>query len=246
MARAKKHAAFCGTRNIYGDMETAAKSLVAMSDVDVVHFVIEDAEFPTELPSIIQLHDASGQTFFAPDGPNMSSGFTYMAMMRLALCHVLPRVNKVLSLDADTVCVDDVSGVWDMPIDDCYYSASHEWHKSENGLLYCNVGVALYNLRKLRDGKANEIIDVLNRRRYTWVEQDVSNYLCQGRIHDMPSEYNSNWWTDKNAPGAKIVHFAGVARDGWINDQRVVKWRETPWDEVMRLHEERCNGGRNG
>ena len=31
-------------------METAAKSLVANSDVDVVHFVIEDAEFPPQNP----------------------------------------------------------------------------------------------------------------------------------------------------------------------------------------------------
>lgn len=239
MARTKKHAAYCGTRNIYGDMETAAKSLIAMSDVDVVHFIIEDAEFPRELPDIIQCHDVSAQTYFDPDGPNMASGYTYMAMMRIALCHVLPRVGKVFSLDADTVCMEDVSGVWDMPIDDCYFSASHEWHRTGNGFLYTNAGVTLYNLKKLRDGKADECIGVLNSRQYTWLEQDVSNYLCQGRIHDMPSCYNSNWWTDKNAAGAKIVHFAGVQRDGWINDPRVVRWRETPWDEVMALHDER-------
>ena len=235
----KRHAAYCGTRAIYADMETSAKSLIANSDVDVVHFVIEDAEWDHELPPIVQLHDLSGQTYFAPDGPNMQSGYTYMAMMRLALCHVLPRVSKVLSLDADTVCMDDVSAVWDLPIDDCYFAAAHEWHRSGNGLLYTNAGVTLYNLKKLRDGKADECIGVLNTRRYTWLEQDVGNYLCQGRIHDMPSEFNSNWWTDKNAPGAKIVHFAGVPRDGWIGDPRVVRWRETPWDEVLRLHAER-------
>ena len=240
MARVKKHSAYCGTRAIYGDMETSAKSLIAMSDVDVVHLIIEDAEFPSELPPIVQVHDLSGQTYFAPDGPNMKSGYTYMAMMRLALCHVLPRVNRVLSLDSDTVCMEDVSGVWDMPIDGCYFSASAEWHRSGNGLLYTNAGVTLYNLKQLRDGKADECIGVLNTRRYTWLEQDVGNYLCQGRIHDMPSCYNSNWWTDRNAACAKIVHFAGVARDGWVNDPRVVRWRETPWDEVMALHSERC------
>lgn len=239
MARAKRHAAYCGTRAIYGDMETAAKSLVANSDVDVVHFVIEDAEFPRELPGIIQCHDASGQTHFPPDGPNASTGWTYMVLMRTALCKVLPRVGRVLSLDADTVCMDDVSDVWELPIDDCYYAAAPEWHKSGNGLTYCNVGVTLYNLRKLRDGKADEIIDVLNRRKYTWPDQDVLNYLCQGRIYDMPSKYNSCWWTDKNAPGARIVHFAGVAREGWINDPRVTRWRDMPWDDVMALHEQR-------
>lgn len=235
-------AAYCGTRGIYDDMEAAAKSLVANSAVDKVHFVIEDAEFPRELPGIVECHDVSGQRFFRPDGPNMTSGYTYMAMMRIALCHVLPDADRVLSLDCDAFCVQDVTGVWDLPVEDDYMAASHEWHRTHNGLLYCNFGVVLYNLAKLRDGKADECIDVLNRRAYTWVEQDVCNYLCQGRILDMPSRYNSNWWTDKNAPGARIVHFAGVARADWADRPEAVRWRDMSWDEAMRLHERACSG----
>ena len=34
-----KHAVYAATRNLYGQMELAAKSLVANSDVDVVHFL---------------------------------------------------------------------------------------------------------------------------------------------------------------------------------------------------------------
>ena len=232
-----RHAAFCGTRNLYGDMETAAKSLVANSSVDCVHMVIEDADMGRDLPDIIQCHDVGGQKFFRPDGPNMGSGFTYMAMMRIALCYVLPGVGKVLSLDSDIVCREGVDGIWDLPMDGCYLSASHEWHRSGNGLLYCNHGVVLYDLDKMRDGKADECIDVLNRRRYTWVEQDVGNYLCQGRIHDMPAKYNSCWWTDKNADGAVIRHYAGMSRADWCSKPEVARWRDTPWDEVMALHE---------
>lgn len=239
MAKVRKHAAYCGTRAIYDDMEVAAKSLIAMSDVDVVHFVIEDDEFPGELPDIVQTHNVSGQTFFRPDGPNMKSGYTYMAMMRIALCHVLPRVGKVLSLDADTICQQDVSDVWELPIDGCYFSATPEWHRTGNGLLYCNAGVTLYNLKMMRDGKADECIRVLDTRQYPWLEQDVGNYLCQGRINEMPSAYNSNWWTDKNAAGARIVHFAGVPRENWIHDPRVNYWRNKPWSDVLEMHAER-------
>lgn len=230
-----KHAAYCGTREIYEDMENSAKSLIANSDVDVVHFIIEDAEFPTELPSMIVTHDVSDQQYFRPDGANMQSGYTYMAMMRIALCHVLPDVDRVLSLDADTFARCDVSDVWDLPIDGYYLAAAHEWHRSENGLLYCNFGVVLYNLELLRDGKADECISVLNDRRYAWVEQDVCNYLCQDRIYDMPAEYNSNWWTDKNAPNPKIKHYAGMQRMEWINQPESRRWRDTSWDEVMAM-----------
>ena len=63
-----KHAVYCATRNLYGDMEAAAKSLVANSDVDRVHFLIEDAAFPSELPGIIECHGVSSQEFFASKG----------------------------------------------------------------------------------------------------------------------------------------------------------------------------------
>ena len=232
-----RHAAYCGTRNIYADMETAAKSLVANSSVDVVHMVIEDADMGLDLPGIVQCHDVSGQTWFRPDGPNMASGYTYMAMVRIALCHVLPDVGRVLSLDHDTVCVRDIDAVWELPLDGRYLSASHEWHRTKPGELYCNFGVVLYNLDQLRDGKADEIIAELNANRYPWVEQDVGNYRCQGAIFDMPSEYNSNWWTDRNAPNARIVHYAGVKRADWAERPEVVKYRSMSWEQVMWMHE---------
>ena len=237
-----KQAAYCGTRNIYNDMETSAKALIANSSVDVVHFVIEDAEFPHELPDIIKCHDMSKQRFFSNDGPNMKSCYTYMAMMRIALCHILKGADRVLSFDADTVCVGNVDAIWDLPIDDCYFASSPEWHRSNDGLQYCNFGVVLYNLDKMRDGKADECIDVMNRHYFRWVEQDVGNYLCQGRICEMPSEYNANHWTVKdffNLPSqsrksiAKVVHYAGIS-----DFRRYDEWREyeqMSWDDVMNM-----------
>ena len=231
-----KHAAYCGTREIYDDMEMSAKSLIANSSVDRVHFIIEDAEFPRELPDIIQVHDVGNQTFFKPGTPNMNSRYTYMAMMRIALSHVLPDAGTVLSLDADTICLENIDSIWDTDLDGCYFAACEEWHRSTSGLQYCNFGVVLYNLAKLRDGKADECIDVLNKRYFEWVEQDVGNYLCQGRIKALPSCYNSNWWTDKNAPGAKIFHYAGVKRDDWIDMPTPSMYRQMSWDKVMALH----------
>ena len=231
-----KHAAYCGSRNIYGDMETAAKSLVANSDVTDVWLVIEDEEFPTELPDMVHVVNVADQPWFAQGGPNMSSGYTYMAMVRIALCHVLPDVDKVLSLDHDTIAVRDVSRIWDLPIEGCYLSASHEWHRTTEDAFYGNFGVVLYNLEKMRDGKADECIAELNANKYTWLDQDVGNYLCQGAVFDMPSEYNSNWWTDKNAPNARIVHYAGVPYNQWKDKPEVVKYRAMSWEQALWMH----------
>ena len=227
-----KHAAYCGTREIYDDMMTSAKSLIANSDVDLVHLIIEDDVFPFELPDMVRTINVSGQTFFKPGGPNMTSQYTYMAMMRIALCHVLD-VDKVLSLDADTIAVADCSDLWDIPLDGCYLSASEEWHRTNEGLQYTNFGVVLYNLDKLREGKADECIDVLNRRYFRWVEQDVGNYLCQGRIQPMPAKYNANFFTNKNKGECVIKHFAGIPRGQWLYEPEPVKYRNMTWDEVL-------------
>lgn len=231
-----KHAVYCGTRNVYGDMETSAKSLIANSDVDVVHFLIEDAEFPHELPEIIQCHDVSGQAFFPPDGANSRSQYTYMTLMRAALCHVLPEVDTVLSLDCDTVAVGCCSDVWDIDVSGCYFAASPEKWMTRPGVQYCNTGVSLYNLAKLRDGKADEIVEVLNGHYFRWPEQDVFNYLCQGRIAEMDSAYNYCPWVVEPTKRVRIIHYA--ARNDWHDEPPVREYRATTWDEAMELHGE--------
>lgn len=230
-----KYAAYCGTRNLYGDMETSAKSLIANSDVDKVYFFIEDDEFTRELPSIIECRNVSNQTFFHRRNANRKSRFTYMAMMRATLCKLLD-VDKVLSLDCDTIAVKDCSHVWDIDISSSYFAATPEkWAQSRPGLTYCNIGVALLNLDKLRDGKADEIISVLNTHYFRWVDQDAYNYLCQGRIAEMDSMYNSCPWVIDSGSPARIVHYA--ARDDWRDNVEVHTYRDMPWAKVMELHD---------
>lgn len=229
-----KHAVYCATRNLYGDMETAAKSIVANSDVDKVHFLIEDAAFPSELPGIVECHDVSSQEFFPPDGANSNSRYTYMTLMRTALCHVLQDVDEVLSLDCDTIAVSCCSGAWDIDVGKCYFAASQEKWLKRPGVQYCNTGVSLFNLAKLRDGKADEAIDVLNSHYFRWPEQDVLNFLCQGRIADMDSAYNYCPWTVAPQMTVRIIHYA--ARDDWHDEPPAVKYRKMTWEEALRRH----------
>lgn len=230
-----KHAVYCGTRNIYDDMEAAAKSLIANSDVDTVHFLIEDGEFPRALPDIIEVKDVSGQEYFKADSANMGSKFSYMAMMRAALCEVFPTVDKMLSLDADTICYDDVSGIWDTPLGDCYFAAVREPDRSEKEqLLYVNAGVVLFNLAKLRDGKSSEVIKELNETRYAFVEQDVFSFLCQGSIVELDGDYNAcNFTLHTGSP--KIIHYAG--RNDWRGLLPACQYRHMTWEDVLSKHE---------
>ena len=49
-----KAAVYCGTRNLYKIMYTAAKSLLIHSDVDKIYFLIEDDKIGFELPQEIE------------------------------------------------------------------------------------------------------------------------------------------------------------------------------------------------
>lgn len=229
-----RHAVFSGNSAVYMDMEAAAKALVANSSVDRVHFLIDDGEFPVELPDIVEVRNVHNQRYFPHDGPNFRSRYSHMALMRAALCWEFPDLDEVLSLDCDAFCVDDIDSVWDLPLGCEYYlAASHENHRTHNGLMYCNTGVALYNLEMLREtGKASEVVDVLNRRAYTWLEQDVFSYLCQGRIYDMPSEFNSNPWTDP-CDHPRIVHFAGESANSYRKHEIYMLYAEMPWEDAI-------------
>ena len=238
-----KHAVFCATRNLYGDMEAAARSLVANSDVDRVHFLIEDAEFPRPLPEIIECHDVSGQKFFPMTGPNVMTNWTWMVLMRAALCHVLPDVDKVLSLDCDAFCVRDASAIWDTDLDGKYLAGVTERAKAKPGKQYVNFGVVMFNLAQLRDGKADEAIAALNSRRYEYPEQDAMNALCNGCIAELPDEWCAMAF-NVEVDNPRIVHFAGVKRDKWRDNPEARLYIDMTWDEAMRLHDAKAYQGR--
>lgn len=228
----KKVAIYTGTRNLYGYMIPAIKSLLFNSDVDEIYLGIEDDQFPYELPSLCKVINLSKKDIFLKDGANVNSRFTYMAMMRVALSKILPKnLSRVLSLDVDTIVDRDISDLWELPIDDCYFAASHEWHKAEKGYIYTNVGVCLFNLKKMRDGKTDELIHVLNKIKLEFLEQDALNLVCQGHIYDMPSEYNANYYTER-VDEPKIIHHIG-RNDLLPTYHDVKKYAAMSFDEIM-------------
>ena len=236
MERAKRYACYSGTRNLYGYMVGAAKSLVDHTDVDRIFFLIEDEEFPERLPNFVETINVSKQTLFPPDGPNMTSFFTYMAMIRAALHKVLPSyVEKVLCLDVDTIVRKDISELWDIDLDGYYLAAALEPARSKHEKIdYINAGIVMYNLDALRDGKADEVIEDLNTNHRQWVEQDVFSYLCQGQIRELPSIYNGCKFVKPFEDEIKITHFAGF--HPWTHFAEVKHYQEVTWNDVLKSH----------
>lgn len=236
-----KAAVYVGTRNMYQDMIPAVKSLLVNSDVDKIYLLIEDDVFPYYLPDCVETINVANQRYFKRTGPNFKLKWTYMTLMRAALPKIFPDFDTILSLDDDVIALQDVSDVWDLPINDYYYAASREPLKSEGGNdykspLYTQMGVVLFNLKKLRDdGMCDRVIDALNAYKFNIAEQDCMNLLCNGHIYPMPSEYNTNNYTEK-CDDPKMIHFAAIKE--WTKLPEVEKYRHLPWDTVEELHNE--------
>ena len=60
---------YAGTRNVYEQMYTSLKSLLWNTPVDRVYLLIEDDEFPFELPENVHPMNVSGQDYFLPGSP---------------------------------------------------------------------------------------------------------------------------------------------------------------------------------
>ena len=245
-----KVAVYSGTRNLYGDMETAAKSLVANSTVDKIYFLVEDDELPIAPPSIITCLNVSGQGFFPRNGINMKTQFTYMAMLRVCYTRLLPDVDKVLQLDVDTVCVDDVDAIWDVNLGNCWVAMVEEKLSTYKpyGPLYYNAGVALFDLKKMRQcGIDEKLIRFLNTTKVPYVDQDAVNRIAS-KIVELEPRYNESFVTAYTENPA-IVHFAG--HKNWQASTRVPrreylrKYREMPWAEVLALHEAKVKANEN-
>ena len=225
---------YAGTRNIYGNMVTAVKSLLEHTRVDRVYFLTEDDVFPEWLPEIIEIRNVSGQRWFDPDGVNARARWGYMALMKLALCEVLPEEKRVLWMDVDTIVNRDIGELLDMDLEGKYVGAAEEPIRRKDPFRYYNTGVMLMDLEKLRDGTADRLIRLANERRMTFPDQDAVNLLLQTEIKEISPEWNSNRWIVE-VEDAAVTHYAADkeywTRAGWIEKAKR-EWRVKDADKV--------------
>ena len=233
----KRTAVYAATRNLYHDMVVSAKSLLYHNGADHIIFLIEDDTFPEGLPSCISTMNVSKQTYFPSTGPNFSSKWTYMVLMRTVLCHLLPDHHRILALDCDTIINKPIDYLWNIDISNYYFAMVEEKQITYRKHPYFNFGVAIHNLDKLRDGTADTIIRTINSVHLQFCEQDAVNSVCYGHILELPPEYNSMCFNKPPIPDGSecIRHFAD---DHPYNDKPgYVTYDALTWNEVLHMKE---------
>jgi len=134
---------------------------------------------------------------------------------RYFLPEVLAGYDKVLYLDADTVVMRDVAGLYDTDVNGFYSAAvrdldmvgccrmdgrMREYVKKTVGMRritdYFQGGVQLLNLAEIRKNYCClDFVECTKRRSWKYLDQDVMNRMFQGRVRYLPQRWNvlMNW-----------------------------------------------------
>ena len=216
--------AYSASRKLYPYLKATITSLLEHNKVTKLFLLVEDDELPLEIPCKHQIINVSGQQYFRQDGPNMNSIFTYMSMIRICLPDLI-KVNKVISLDVDTIICDSLKPIWDVDLADKWLAwvPEHKGQYKPFGPKYWNFGVAVLNLAQMRkDGAVKTLVDDLNAVRFYCPEQDALNLEAGApKSVDLPMRYNESFccgYTDDPA----IVHYAG--HPDWMDNHNMYRW----------------------
>lgn len=229
-------------------MVTAVKSLMCNSSVDKVYLLIEDDEFPEWLPPQVETVNVSSQGFFPRSGANFTTEFTYMSLLRVCYTKLFPELDKVLQLDVDTVVVDNIDCLWDVDLTNRLFAAVFEKYSNYKpyGPRYYNIGVAMFNLDRIRQSGVDErAIQWLNTQKTPYIDQDAWNRFGIGGDIALPMRFNESIVTGYTENPA-IVHFAGIK--GWQKSERasrreyLKRFRDMTWEEVLDRHKANTEG----
>ncbi len=189
---------------------------------------------------------------------NKYSGVSIGTLFRLRMDNILPpEIEKVIYLDADTVCHLDVSELWSVPLKENLAAACLDTYIKDNadkvyscfsGLIpkdtYFNAGVMVLNLKMIRaelNLGASCLQFLQDYPKCIFLDQDALNYVLLGRVFFLDAKYNVftkplRAMNDSKL-GPAIYHFAGesVTYEEPIEvDMLFLSYlKQTPWRPAL-------------
>jgi lipopolysaccharide biosynthesis glycosyltransferase len=153
-----------------------------------------------------------------------------MVLLRVVFTKFFPHLDRILTIDNDTIVRENISELWDMDMTDYYIAGCLEPKKSSPEFTYINMGVAMLNLAKWReDGLDEKLVQDLNTYYFEEAEQTAINLACQGHTLILDPMYNRNNYTfemdgkQQIVGNEKIIHYAAVK--GWQHLPLIEKYR---------------------
>lgn len=201
------HVAFSSDRNYLEYAAVALASLLHFASRPVtVHFLHEElteADFE-RLKALPSQTEWELKPVRIPEGrfrdwPAMR--WSRAAWYRLMAPELFPELDRLIYLDCDLICLDDLAPLWDIPLDGRFLAAAAvkiaPEHKERLGLsagTTCfNSGVLVLNLAEMR--RRNTVAELSSLReklagQLKYPDQDLLNMLCSGDFVKLPVRWN--------------------------------------------------------
>lgn len=190
-----------------------------------------------------------------PEGIGISQATYY----RLKMAELLPELDKALYLDCDVIVRRDLTDLWETDISQFYAAGvpdgiTPDESARRTGLppvqgFYSNAGVMLINLKYWRKDRLQDRFFQFieeNYSRINFPDQDVLNYCLQGRILQLSSLWNVQYFvfadrTDGSAEtletlrNAAILHFITTSKPWSFYNQHPMRGEylkyllKSPW-----------------
>lgn len=208
---------FCFDENLLAQVQAAAASLLDARGPDdhfEIHCVCTKAAGIVEGPleQVIKRRDGvSSLVMHCVENPyenayqvrDISAG-TYL---RLALPGLLPKVDRILYMDADVLVRESLAPLWETRTEGRMLAAvkgavnlsdKWEWNSDRpywhllSGIKggYINAGVTLLNLNEIRKKGLEKRWSKLAGEKFYYQDQDILNITCQGAIVYLSPKYN--------------------------------------------------------
>ena len=168
-------------------------------------------------------------------GKNKRNFYTPYAQLRLFLGELEGVPDKLLYLDIDTMCLSDIGQLYDTDIAGFEYGAVLD-HMGKFWIspTYCNSGVLLLNLPRLRETKLlQRCRDYIEGHRLVMPDQTALHRLHEAR-RILPRRFN-----EQRAPRADTVvkHFCrGIRWVPFFHIYNYKQWEREKVHEKLRLH----------
>ncbi len=150
------------------------------------------------------------ERFIRPQNLHIYDRFSVETFYRLLVPQMFSNYSKVIYLDSDLTVLRDVAELLEIDIGDNLLAATYdatqiilhitdpEIRKNhdrilqlKNPYLYFQAGVLVFNIREFnKTFRPNELLELAEAREYLYVDQDVLNVACQGRVYPLDMNWN--------------------------------------------------------
>ena len=186
----------------------------------------------------IDLIDTSNIDFDKFPRPDTCKYITKETYYRYIIPNTFKNYDKCIYLDCDITVNSSLKELFDTNIEDNYFAGVEDILEEKNNVRlglnkYCNAGVMLLNLKKMREDNIEEKLfdyTMKNQEKLICQDQDVMNVVMQDGIQDLPLSWNAqirDW--DKSTKfteikdNANIIHYIGPVKPWDIESKSIVK-----------------------